>query len=66
VVLHNHLQLSFQSLSLHCRPHYWWSGAGLDLWSEAISGSYRKSAHIVSYGETYAYIASENLESSTD
>ena len=34
------LQVSFQSLSLHCSPHYLWSGAGLDLWGEAISGSY--------------------------
>ena len=37
MVVHNNLQLSFLSLSLHCRPHYWWSGAGLDLWSEATS-----------------------------
>ena len=29
MVLHNHLQLSFQSLSLHCRcwPQYWLSGS---------------------------------------
>ena len=73
VVLHNHLQLSFQSLSLHCRPHYWWSGAGLDLWSEAISGIEISSQCVIwgdlricciwELGELHWFICSSNCSS---
>ena len=51
LVLHNHLQLSFQSLSRHCRPRYWWSGAGLDLWSESISGIEISSQCFIIWGD---------------
>ena len=57
---HTHLQVSFQLLSLHCRPHYWWSGTGLDLWlGKVYTVNCHKIAQIV-----YRLFFSENLESS--